>query len=171
MPFLTPHAPGTNLKILSQGTVVGLPDGSTTRTTHSKNLLLPTLPPPATKGEIGPFQQCLISIPQLTCQNYKVSFDKEKATVYTPTGAPILTGPYCPRKNLFLLPIGKPTPQHSHQHPLTSANNVQISTLDTKQNLAIWYHRICFCPVITTWIKAINAGFFGTVGEGGPGLC
>ena len=112
MYFLTPHTLGTNLRRLSQGTVVGLPDGSTTITTHSKNLLLPTLPPPATKGEIGPFQQCLISIPQLTRLNYKVSFHKEKATVYMPTGTPILTGPYCPRKKLFFSPnwaISPPT--------------------------------------------------------------
>ena len=43
-----------------------------------------------------------------------------------------------------------------------SANNVQISTLDSKQNLAIWYHQICFSPAVTTWIKSINAGFFST---------
>ena len=91
-----------------------------------------------------------------------LSLSKEKATVYTPTGTPILTGPYCPRKKIFLLPIGQSPPQQSSQNSLTSANNIQISTLDTKQNLAIWYHRICFCPVVTTWIKAIDAGFFST---------
>ena len=68
-----------------------------------------------------------------------------------------------PDQKIFLLPIG---PSHSHKLPpqqlQQSANNVQISTLDSKQNLAIWYHRICFSPVVTTWIKAINTGFFST---------
>ena len=65
--------------------------------------------------------------------------------------------------NLYLLPIG-PSPSHKipSQKLQKSANKVQISTLDSKQNLAIWYHRICFSPVVTTCIKAINAGFFSS---------
>ena len=43
-----------------------------------------------------------------------------------------------PYKNLFLLPIG---PYHSHKLPTQKlqklANNLQISTLDSKQNLTI----------------------------------
>ena len=112
---------------------------------------------------MGPFRQPLISIPQLCQSNFKVTFNKEKATIYSHTGNPVLTGKFCPIKNLFLLPIG-PSPSHKipSQKLHNSANNVQISTLDSKQNLAIWYHRICFGPVVTTWIKAINAGFFST---------
>ena len=58
------------------------------------------------------------------------------------------------------------SPHRPISFPQTSttkvANNVQISTLDSKQNLAIWYHRICFSPVVTTCTKTINAGFFST---------
>ena len=96
MSFLTAQAPGTETKKLEHGTVVGLPDGSTTLTTHSKNLLLPELPPAACKGEIGPFRQPLISIPQLCQNNFKVTFDKEKATIYSQIGNPVLTGNFCP---------------------------------------------------------------------------
>ena len=163
MNFLTPQTPGTDSKKLEHGTLVGLPDGSTTFTAHSKKLLLPELPPAACKGEIGPFRQPLISIPQLCQNNLKVTFDKEKSAIYSQNGRPVLTGKFCPIQNLFLLPMGS---SHSHKLPLQklqqSANNVQISTLDSKQNLAIWYHRICFSPVVTTWIKTINAGFFFT---------
>ena len=163
MNFLTPQAPGTDSKKLEHGTVVGLPNGSTTITTNLKNLLLPETPPAACKVEIWPFRQTLISIPQLCQNNFKVTFDKEKATIYSQTGNPALTWKLCPFNNLFLLPIG---PSSSHKIPSQkfhhSANNVQISTLDSKQNLAIWYHRICFSLVVTTWIKGINAGFFST---------
>ena len=41
MNFLTLTTPGTDSKKLKHGTMVGLPDGSTTLTIHSKNLLLP----------------------------------------------------------------------------------------------------------------------------------
>ena len=160
MIFLTPQTPGTESKKLEHGTLVGLPDGFTTLTTHSKNLLLPELPPAACKGEIGPFQQPLISIPQLCQNNFKVTFDKEKETIYSQTGNPVLTGKFCPIKNIFLLSIGPSSFQKIPSQNLPhSANNVQISTLNSKQNLAIWYHRICFSPMVTTWIKAINAGF------------
>ena len=47
---------GHRLKKLKHSTIVGLPDGSTTLTTHSKNLNLPELPLAAYKREIGPFQ-------------------------------------------------------------------------------------------------------------------
>ena len=163
MIFLTPTTPGTDSKKLKHGNIVRLPDGSTTLTTHSKNLLLPELPLAACKREIGPSQQPLISIPQLCQNDLKVTFDKEKATIYSQNGSPVLTGKFCPIKKLFLLPIG---PSHSHKLPpqqlQKSANNVQISTLDSKQNLAIWYHRICFSPVVITWIKAIDAEFLST---------
>ena len=163
MNFLTPKTPGTDSKKLKHGNIFGLPDGSTTLTTHSKNLLLPGLPLAACKGEIGPLQQPLISIPQLCKNDLKVTFDKETATIYSQNGSPVLTGKFCPIKKLFLLPIG---PSHSQKLPpqqlRQSANNAQISALDNKQNLAIWYHWICFSPLVTTWIKAIDAGFLST---------
>ena len=55
MNFLTPTTPGTDSKKLKHGTIVILPDGSTTLTTNSKNLLLPELPLTVCKAEIGPF--------------------------------------------------------------------------------------------------------------------
>ena len=127
---------------------------------HSHHAFKKHFPITACKGEIWPFRQPLISTPQLCQNNFRVTFDKEKATIYSQTGKPVLTGKFCPIKNLFLLPIG-PSPSHKipSQKLQQSANNVQILTLDSKQNLAIWYHRICFSPVVTTWIKAINAGF------------
>ena len=60
MHFLTLNTPGTDTKQLTHGALVGLTDDSTTITTHSKKVNLPTLPPPACEGEIGPFKQPLI---------------------------------------------------------------------------------------------------------------
>ena len=114
MDFLTPTTPGTDSKKLKHGTVVGLPDGSTTLTTHSKNLLLPEFPLAACKGEIGTFQPPLISIPRLFQNDLKVTFDKEKATIYSQNGSPVLTGKFCPITILYLLSIG---PSHSHKPP------------------------------------------------------
>ena len=92
MNFLTPTTPGTYSKKLNHGTIVGLTDGSTTLITHSKNLLLPELPLASCKGEIGPFKQPLISIPKLFQNDLKVTFDKEKATIYSQNWSPVLTG-------------------------------------------------------------------------------
>ena len=51
MNFLTPQTLGTDYEKQKHSTTVRLPDGSTTLTTHSKNLLLPELPLAAYKGE------------------------------------------------------------------------------------------------------------------------
>ena len=120
MNFLTPKTHGTDSKKLNHGTIVGLPDGSTTLTTHSKNLLLPEFPLAPCKGEIGPFQQPLISIPQLCQNDLKVTFDKEKATIYSQNGSPVLTRKLCPIKHYFFSPSAHPTPTNFHHN---SCNN------------------------------------------------
>ena len=142
---------------------MGLPDGSTTITTHYKKLNLPPLPPPACEGKIGPFQKPLISIPQLFKNRYIVTFDESAAAIYTKTGNPILTGKFNPHKNLYMLPLGTTkVPIHRHTKPSHFSVRTEISNVDYKQNLAIWYHKICCSPVISIWIPVIEAGFFAT---------
>ena len=115
MNFLTPQTPGTESKKLKHGTTVGLPGGSTTLTTHSRNLLLPGFPLADCRGEIRPFQQPLISIPQLCKNNLKVTFDKEKATIYAQNGNPVLTGKFFPIKKYLFSPSAHLIPKNS-QH-------------------------------------------------------
>ena len=113
---------------------MGLPNRSTTRTTHVKNLLLSQLPPTTCKGEIEPFQQPLTSIPQLCKNGFVVTFDDAKITFYTNTGRPILAGNFFLEKRLYLIQIDKTTTPSTF--PTSNPNfvaNAQISTLDRKK--------------------------------------
>ena len=148
-------------KKLTRGTLAGLPDVSTTTTTQSKKINLPPLQLASCEGEIGPFQQPLISIPQLYKNGFTVTFDESAATIYTETGKSIFIGKSNPHKNLYMIPlVTTKVPIHRHTKPSHFYARTETSNVDCKQNLAIWYHKICFSPVISTWIPAIDAALF-----------
>jgi hypothetical protein len=76
----------------------------------------------------------------------------------------MLTGRRDPSTGLWHIPLRmsptSPTPTPSTNIPSPSANNVH--ELRTKQNIVQYLHQAASSPVPSTWIKAIDSGFFTT---------
>ena len=165
----TPHS---NRKPNSHGLTVELPDGNIIRSTHTADLIIPTLPNTACHAHI--FSQLhnksLISIGQLCDAGCTAIFSVHDVVIMY-KGNKILSGYRDHSTRLWILysPVSSSSshscsPTTTIFHNANYAANTMLSHLPT---LAKFYHRACFRPTTSTFTKAIKS-IFSHHGQASP---
>jgi hypothetical protein len=97
------------------------------------------------------------------CDNgFEARFTRSSVIITDANGATILTGPRDPANGLWKLPLADPAPPNPPLSlaPQHAANSVY--ELTKKRDIVRYLHQACCSPVSSTWIKAIDAGYFAT---------
>jgi hypothetical protein len=140
--------------------VVHLPNGNSMHSSHTASLQLhPSLPETASKAHIFPtLQSPLISVGHLCDNGCNANFSATGVEI-TYQDTTIINGYRNPRNSLG----AAPTPIINSllaQPPVHLCNSMgQPNTLADR---VAFCHASCNFPVLSTWIKAVEAGFFTT---------
>ena len=148
---------------------ITLPNGEALTASLTTSIDL-ALPRPAQTAHIVPgLAETLLSVGQLCDVGCTVTFRKRTATVWYKHHR-LLTVPRHGPTGLWKLPLSQllqhvPHPVRAQlpQRQLTAAAAVNPRA-PIAQRVA-FYHAICFSPALTTWIQAIDKGFFTTFPE------
>jgi hypothetical protein len=133
-----------------------MPNGTTIQLSHTCSLLLTELPPQAWRAHILPglVHNSLFSVGQLCDNECSVTFTQDQVTI-SRKGKNVMYGSRDPTSRLWRVnlkqKIEPETVQCNHAHD----NNNQ-------KDLINYLHAVCFSPVKSTWIKAINNGNFSS---------
>jgi hypothetical protein len=166
-------SPCTNLQPVSHGIFVMLPNGDRIQSTHTALLPLPQLPLAARHAHIflALRNRALLSIGQFCDIGFEAIFTANHVTLRR-NGIGELCGDHDHNSGLWNIRLSNPpmpTPLSS-AFPATApthtmlvcehANNVH--EMRNQSDLVAYLHRACFSPTKSTWLKAINAGYFAT---------
>ena len=160
--FLGPTTPCTNKSSTSNGILVGLPNGSSIRASHTALLPFPQLPLGARQSNIFSAlgERNLISIGQLCDHGFSALFASKDVSLIIPAAK--LKGTCNTDNRLYYMDL-----QSANQSPVSTiprhspfSNN--IHALSTKSNIVQYLHLSASSPVVLTWTAAINSGFFTT---------
>ena len=147
--------PCTNLQPANPPISVRLPDGSTIASTHTGLVPLPYVPASACRTHVFPSIKSgsLLSIGQLCDVGCIATFDK--ATVVVRFGHKIVTQGTRTASGLWTVKIELPKVTHVGNH---------LSTLETQtaSDRIAFLHAAAGYPVLSTWIQAIEKGFYAT---------
>ena len=161
------NGPCTNLQQANPPIHVRLPDGSSIASTHTGLVPLPYIPSSACRAHIFPSIKSgsLLSIGQLCDVGCIATFDK--ATVVVKYGNKIVTHGTRTANGLWTIEIAIPniTPK-TQPTPTLLPKYVgnHLSTLETKtaSDRIAFLHAAAGYPVLSTWIQAIEKGFYAT---------
>ena len=153
-------------------------NGETMVDTHTALLPFPQLPLAARKYDFFPaLQQPLLSIGQFCDAGFTATLNSE-IFLLTKYGSTTLSGTREHNNGLYFIPLqGYPT---STPSPLLTTFQPEMSALTSAAHtrpqayvftnsayhmnmlpaLVQFLHRACFSPVLYTWCKAIDAGYF-----------
>ena len=138
--------------------MVKLPNGATLQNTHECYLNIPQLAPSARLARIFPgIQNSLLSLGQLCDGGCEIFLDKNTVQIKLNEKV-IMTGNRNHNNKLWEVNLDKTSNAQSPE-PNQLNNVFKISSIQSSIN---YLHAACFYPTKTTWIKAINAGFFAS---------
>ena len=127
--------------------------------THTALLPFPQLPLAARRAHFPPELQnkALLSIGQFCDSNFNAVFhDSQKKLSNDDT---TITGQQDPSTGLYYIDLPEPPHIASQElHPFACSTY----EMKTKADLVQYLHRCAFSPVVHTWTKAIDAGYFAT---------
>ena len=153
--------PLTDLRPVSDGINVLLPNHDKIQATHKANLNVPHLPSAARDVHLFPSlaSGSLLSVGQLCDSGCTATFTNTSAHI-TRMGKTIITGHRNPLSKLWEL--------HPHDPSSTPASPSCNSTIGSPSTAARvrFYHAALFSPAISTLHKAIEAGYLSSI----PGL-
>ena len=160
--YLKPEAPNIPTTRMGPQITVGLPNGGRMQSTGHCQLDLPQLPEAAREAHILPglSHSSLLSIGKLCDAGCLAQFDAKNVIIQR-QGMTLLTGTCDPTNGLWRLPlVNPPSPPVI---PFQCNNAYQTtSTAELMQYL----HAAAFSPVQSTWLQAIERGYF----QSWPGL-
>ena len=140
---------------------VTLPDNSTMTNTHEATLRLPGVSPSASKAYVfNNMASSLLSIGQLCDDGCIATFDKD-SVVIAKDNAVILQGKRDPSTKLWMVDLNcSPT-----MSPLPGPNVIQYAAnaaiaQETVPERVAFLHWCAGSPQLSTWCKAIDAGFY-----------
>jgi hypothetical protein len=179
--FLTMAGPYINALPAHPGLDVLLPRGAIMRSTHTATLDIPALPLAARHCHLFPAltSGSLISIGQLCDHGCTAHFDATTVTI-TCASSPVLVGTHSPSTGIWQVPHPRPNvaaqqPILQQQAPSPSAAwpdtlvlqaphpaHALAAQQSTMSEQVAFYHAAMFYPNVSTWCKAIDAGFLTT---------
>ena len=147
-----------NKKRTSKGVYVQLPDGTSIESTHTALINFPNLPIEARRAHLFPkIKHALLSISMLCDHGFTVIFDKDGVYIVK-EGRIIMHGFRHPITKLYIVNMKKDT----NPPKLDIIKMINLKAILSQKKLIEYYHKCCFSPEISTWIKAIKKGFFCT---------
>ena len=166
----------TDVQPTPNGICVGQLDASQMRSSHTCLLPIPQLSHAAHKAHILPAMnnQSLISVGQICDDGFRVNSNEQ--FFFIRKGELLLTG--CRERNtgLYFLDFTATHRTTSSSHQTSQAlatfpepdifSAQSVHEMTTQKYLIQYLHRAAFSPVPSTWIAAIDNGFFATL----PGL-
>jgi len=170
--FLPLGTPVSNLTKNPFGIIVGLPDKSTMKSTHTGNLQLPDLPQEARATHLFPKMNApLLSIPKLCDAGCKAEFKRHCVTVTDSNGAVVLKGGRDPATNLWTVNLDSnptnnksPTKKDNNNMSIRNMNQLNFANSAYKQKTAsdvvAYLHATAGYPVADTWCTDIDKGYF-----------
>ena len=161
--YLRPIDPHNKIEGTKSIIHVGLPNGVTLQSTGDRcQLKLPQLPSAAREAHLLPglSHSSLLSIGKMCDAGCTALFNKDTVTIHH-NGIQILGGTRDTRTGLWRLPLHQPVIDVTPSHAINSAYDT-----DSIPALMQFLHATAFSPVKSTWISAINRGFF----QSWPGL-
>ena len=157
-----------------------MPNGETMVDTHTALLPLPQPPLASWKCDVFPaLQQPILYLGQFCDAGFTSTLDSETVQL-TKDGISTLSGTMNQKNGLYFKPLqGYPTSAPSHllttsqpeMSALTSADHTTLQAyvsansvyhMNTLPALVQNLYRDCFRPVVDTWCKAIDSGYFTT---------
>ena len=153
--------PLTDMRPVTDGINVLLPNHAKIQATHKANLNVPHLPSAARAVHLFPSlaSSSLLSVGQLCDSGCTATFTDTSALI-TRKGKTIITGRRNPQSKLWEL--------HPHDPSSTPASPSLNSTIGSPSAAARvhFYHAALFSPALSTLHKAIEAGYLSSI----PGL-
>jgi hypothetical protein len=159
--YIRPHNPHNTDSTTKLPTIVGLPNGMCLQsTTTNCTLALPQLPEAALDAHILPglTHSSLISIGKLCNAGCTAIFNAQTVTI-NKNNTTLLHGNCEFRTGLWQFPLTNPTTPHEATPKSTPQCNSAYHTTNIPA-LIKFLHSTAFSPVESTWLKAINKGFF-----------
>jgi hypothetical protein len=165
--YIRPADPHTKTGASRPAILVGLPNGDILQSTQAAcQLNLSQLPEQAREAHIIPglTHSSLISIGKLCDSGCKATFDA-KQVVITRNDKELISGPRDNQTGLWRIPLINHTPTNTVPTPMHMECNNAYQTHKIPE-LIQFLHAAAFSPVTSTWIAAIQRGFF----QSWPGL-
>jgi hypothetical protein len=158
-----------NITPVANGITVTLPDNTKIQASHTGLLDLPHLPLAARVCHIFPKlkNKVLLAIGQFCDSGYQALFTATQLLIFK-DGEVHIQGARHQQNGLWYVDLQnqKQTPMPPLLpvpcFPALTGHLNNVYELTTKQQIVVYYHKACFSPVPSTWIKAIDAGFFAT---------
>jgi hypothetical protein len=166
-------SPCTNLQPVSHGIFVMLPNGDRIQSTHTALLPLPQLPLAARHAHIFPAlrNRALLSIGQFCDSGFEAIFTANHVTLRRNVIVE-LRGDRDHNNGLWNIRLSDPpmpTPLSSAFSATAPTHNMllcehanNVHEMRNQSDLVAYLHHACFSPTKSTWLKAINAGYFAT---------
>jgi hypothetical protein len=132
-----------------------MPNGTSIHSSHTRNLLLSTLPWQARKARIlhGLVHNSLIYVGQLYNSGCHITFNLDKLEVKK-DGECVILGLRDPQSRLWRVNLKEDA------KPACKAECNHVHENSNLKKLINYLHGGCFSPVKSTWIKVINNGHF-----------
>ena len=160
--YFTTH---TQLKHENESSIqVKLPNGDVLHSSGSTKIPIPSLSNQAQKAHIFPklTSANLLSIGQLCDDNCIATFDKHKLII-TKNNKTLIEGTRNFSNGMWYVPIHNDTTLTSQPTPPLSTPMINVITkLHPTSNLIRFLHAAAFSPAPSTWIQAVEKGFFSS---------
>jgi len=150
-----------------------LPDGSAIHSnlTTKWPILPSTVPSAASTAYVVPsLDKSLISVGQLCDNGCQAYFDKHTAQIIR-NGSVILHGTRDKHTKLWTIKLPSITAtdtSHKFVNNTPSSKSITCYAINSRTTIAqriAYYHTICFSPSLSTWCRAINAGYYSSFPE------
>ena len=156
------NAPVTQVKQCKHGISVIQPDGQKMTATHTALINMPHLPVAVRKVHLFPDLQnkSLLSLGQFCDNGYEIQLTQTSIHIKNTTDPSLsLTGSRAGPNSMWMINLLPPTINTTNR-TIQQMNNVY--EVSKQRDIVQYLHKAAFSPVPSTWITAINAGFFAT---------
>ena len=156
--YICTSSPCTNISACKNGIQVKQPDGAIMTSSHTALLDFPTLPIAVRRAHIFPSMQnkALLSLGQFCDNGYDVALTRTTISInhhHNPSLS--LYGQRDTTTGMWTVDISaKPHP------PTITSHCHNIYELNKKRDIVTYLHKAAFSPVPSTWIQAIETGFY-----------
>ena len=164
--YFCTSSPYTNKVTSPVGISVIQPDGSTMQSSHTALIDAPHLPLAVRQAHIFPSMRnkALLSLGQFCDNGYDVALSQSSIHIIHHHDSSLsLHGTRDPSNGMWIVDISAAALRPSKPSPTRTTPQVNnVYELNKKRDIVTYLHKAAFSPVPSTWIEAIDKGFFNT---------